>query len=259
MKDWLVEAIDQVALGEVLADSKVTCGQRFGLIAVDNSIEFMLIAYVALHLQLVGGHKPGGIPKKDWERKKAAFPSLLSFVTSLEPNLSALEPEILRYHDFRSDLYHSGLPTTTSAERVHKYGVIARQVLDILFSLLLTPKEWESKLLSVAEALRTPEAKEGLRREVRVEEADGVIRFACNEVPKARLAIALAIHGFFKLKAIPPDRKQLGKSLALSGQSLSSAIINARITELRNAGWLQKNRLLLTGKARKCLEREFII
>jgi hypothetical protein len=259
MKDWLVEAIDQVALGEVLADSTVTCGQRFGLIAVDNSIEFMLIAYVQLHRQLVGGHKTGGIPKRDWENKKATFPSLLSFVTSLEPSLSALEPEILRYHNFRSDLYHSGLPTTTSAERVHKYGVIARQVLDVLFSLPLTPKEWASKLLSVAEALRTPEAQEDLRREVKFEEADGVIRFTCNEVPKAKFAIALAIHGFFKLKAIPPDRKQLGKALALSGQSLSGAIVNTRITELRNTGWLQKSHLLLTGKARKGLEREFII
>lgn len=259
MKDWLLEAIDQVALGEVLADSSVTCGQRFGLIAIDNAVEFMLIAYVEVDKQMVGGHKAGGIPKKDWDKTKAAFPTLLAFVESLEPKLSALQSEIIRYHDFRSDLYHSGIPTTTSADRVHKYAGIAREVLEALFSLAITPTEWAAKRQAIAAALQASGVPEGLRREVDFQEADGVVRFTCSEVPTARLAIALAIHGFYKLKAVPPDRAAIIKALALSGQSLSKAVVSARITDLRKSGWLQKNQLLLTGKARKALEAQFII
>ena len=72
MKSWLIDAIDQIALGEYLAESSISCGQRFGLIAVDNSIEFMLIAYVEVFKQIVGGHKRGGINKKG---KRRASPS----------------------------------------------------------------------------------------------------------------------------------------------------------------------------------------
>jgi hypothetical protein len=259
MKDWLIEAIDQIALGEVLADSSVSCGQRFGLIAIDNAIEFMLIAYIELDRQLVGGHKPGGISKKDWDKTKRAFPTLLTFVSNLQPILGAREAEILRYHGFRSDLYHSGMPTTTSSERVHKYGSVARQVLEALFSLPITATEWTSKIQAVAKSLTKSDVADTFRRDVSFEEADDVIRFTCGEAPKAKFAVALAIHGFFKLKASPPDRKQLARILALSGQSLSNSIINARITDLRNSGWIQKKQLLLTGRARKQLEGQFIL
>jgi len=115
MKDWLTEIVDQMALGEVLAESSLSCGQRFGLIAVDNAVEFMLIAYVEVHRQLVGGHKAGGISKRDWDDTKRQFPKLLSFVAAQEPNLQPLEAEISRYHDFRNGLYHTGTPVTTSS------------------------------------------------------------------------------------------------------------------------------------------------
>jgi hypothetical protein len=259
MKDWLVEAIDQVALGEELADSTVSCGQRFGLIAIDNAIEFMLVAYVEVDKQMVGGHKPGGIIKKDWDKTKATFPSLMAFVASLEPKLAALQSEILRYHDFRSDLYHSGTPKTTSANRVHTYATIALQVLDALFLMPITSAEWVTRRQTIAVALTANAIPQGLRRQVTYDLADDVVRFNCTEAPIAKHAIAIAIHGFYKLKATSPTRSQLIKTLALSGQSLSKTIVDARITDLRKSGWLQKNNLLLTGKGRKQLEARFIV
>ena len=69
MKAWLEDIIDQIALGELLAASSLSCGTRFGLIAVDNAVECMLILYIESHKQMVGGYKAGGIKKPAWEKK----------------------------------------------------------------------------------------------------------------------------------------------------------------------------------------------
>ena len=166
MKDWLSEIIDQIALGEILANSNVSCGERFGLIAVDNAVEYMLIAYIETYKQLVGGHKAGGIIKKDWDETKRQFPKLLTFVVTQEVMLTPLEVEITRYHDFRNGLYHSGTPVTTSASRVVKYSELARKVLEVLFSISLTIKEWESTLAKNASALSGSIVTSTVKRQV---------------------------------------------------------------------------------------------
>src|SRR5690606_38005401 len=96
--------------------------------------------------QLVGGHKVGGITKKDWDDTKSKFPKLLSFVASHEVSLQPVETEISRYHDFRNSLYHSGTPVTTSPDRVTKYSELARQVLELLFKISLSTTEWNNIL-----------------------------------------------------------------------------------------------------------------
>ena len=75
MEDWLFEVIDQIALGQFLATTKLSCGQWFGLIAVDNAIEFMLIYYVEGYKQIVGKPPPLGITQKEWKEKKREVPS----------------------------------------------------------------------------------------------------------------------------------------------------------------------------------------
>jgi len=259
MKDWLLEGIDQIALGEVLAGSTISCGQRFGLIAVDNAVEFMLISYVEVHRQLVGGHKAGGITKKDWAETKDKFPKLLSLVVNLEPKLAALEAEIGRYHDFRNGLYHTGAPTTTSPQRVRKYSNLALKVLDTLFSIKLSATEWSDTLAAISTALSGGKTQPSVRREVAFEEANGIVKFNCGDTPNAKNAIALALHGFSFLKATPPDRKQLAKAMAMSGHPLSPSVIKARITDLRNSGWIQKNELIVTAKGRKQLRKSYIL
>jgi hypothetical protein len=258
VKDWLVEIIDQVALGEFLSRSQLSCGSRFGLISLDNAVEFMLIAYVEVHRQLVGGHKPGGIPKKDWETTKGAFPKLLSFVVSCEASLGSLESEINRYHDLRNNLYHSGAPTTTAPTRVQKYVSVARHILNLLFAIVFSDDEWSAVLDSVRGALSGAVVAAGVRRSVAFADVSGIVTFSCVDTPNAREAIALLLHGYGKLAATEPDRKQLGVSLAKSGMPLAMPVIHARIADLRSSGWIRKDRLVLTAKGRKALQSRYL-
>ena len=180
MKNWLAEIIDQIALGEVLAHSEISCGQRFGLIAIDNAVEFMLIAYVEVYKQLIGGHKSGGITKKDWDDIKRQFPKLLSHVLVLEPALQPLEVEISRFHDFRNSLYHSGVPVTTTPKRVTSYSLIAREVLVILFGISFTPEEWENALSQSATSLGPSTESTTIKRQVTYELIDGLVKFSTS-------------------------------------------------------------------------------
>lgn len=259
MKDWLSEIIDQIALGEILANSKLSCGERFGLIAVDNAVEFMLIAYVETYKQLVGGHKAGGIIKKDWDETKRQFPKLLAFVTAQETALTSLETEISRYHDFRNGLYHSGTPVTTSASRVMKYSELARKVLAVLFSISLTNDEWESILAQNASALSGGTTPSSVKRQVTYELTDGLVKFATSASVTASEAVALCLHGFSIITGAPPSRPSLIQALARSGHPLSSDITNARLHDLKKNGWLQKEDLALSARGRKELGKKFLI
>ncbi|TAH48321.1 MAG: hypothetical protein EYC68_21570 [Chloroflexota bacterium] len=259
MKDWLVEIIDQVALGEFLADTNLSCGQRFGLIAVDNAVEFMLIAYVEIHRQLVGGHKPGGIPKKDWELTKSKFPTLLQAVVALEPNMRPLETDIGRYHNFRNDLYHSGTPVTTSATRVKNYVKVAKNVLNILFAINIDSNEWDSILAGVASSLSGNNQLSGIKRQITYEIVDGLVKFSTSIAPTAIEAVALSCHGFAILTSASPSRPSLVQSLARSGHPLAPDVVNARIHDMKKKGWLQKDDLVLSAKGRKELAKKYLI
>ncbi len=259
MKDWLSEIIDQIALGEILANSKLSCGERFGLIAVDNAVEFMLIAYIETFKQLVGGHKTGGITKKDWDETKRQFPKLLAFVVTQEIALVPLETDISRYHDFRNGLYHSGAPVTTSAIRVMKYSELARKVLAVLFSILLTSDEWESILAQNASTLSGVANVNIIKRQVTYELTDGLVKFATAASLTASEAIALCLHGFSIITGAPPSRPSLIQALARSGHPLSSETANSRLYDLKKNGLLQKSDLALSAKGRKELGKKFLI
>jgi hypothetical protein len=258
MKDWLVEIVDQIAVGEFLAQSRVTCGSRFGLIAVDNAVEFMLIAYVETYKQLIGGHKPGGIPKKDWDETKSRFPKLLSFVATCEPNIQPIETEISRYHDFRNNLYHSGLPLTTPPERVLKYSKLAKDVIAILFGINFSSDEWGQILDRISSSLTKSSTIATIKRQVIYEETNGVVKFDVEAHLSALDAIAICLHGYSVMTGAAPSRPLLVKSLAMSGHSLANDVINSRLSELRKSGWIQKDSLILSAKGRKELAKKYI-
>ena len=259
MKEWLVEIIDQIALGEFLAGSNLSCGQRFGLIAVDNAVEFMMIAYVEIYRQLVGGHKPGGIPKRDWEQTKSSFPLLLQAVVALEPNLKPVEADISRYHDMRNDLYHSGTPLTTSATRVRKYVEIAKDVLQKLFAIKISSDEWDAILTAVAETLGGKDQVSGVRRQVTYELVEGLVKFSTTVSPPALEAIALCLQGFSILTSVSPSRPSLVQSLGRSGHPLAPDVVKARIHDMKKSSWLQKDDLVLSAKGRKELAKKYLI
>ncbi len=179
MRDWLVEIIDQTALGEYHAQTSLSCGKRFGLIAVDNAVEYMLVAYVETYKRLVG-KKQDGISHKEWEDIKGRFPKLLEFVVGLEPALSALELEIMQYHDFRNALYHSGKPITTSSERVSNHAKLARKVLFVLFQQEITDEEWNDVLDRISSVIGKSKISTELRRQVAYSEPDGILKFSAN-------------------------------------------------------------------------------
>lgn len=259
MKDWLEETIDQIALGEYLAGTAVSCGQRFGLIAVDNAVEFMLVAYVEIHRQLVGGHKAGGFTKKDWETTKSKFPTLLQAVATLEPKLKSVEKEISQYHEFRNGLYHSGTPVTTSAARVKKYVKIAKNVLNILFAINISDHEWDAILANLSASLGGNSQATGVKRQVTYEGVDGLVKFSTAIAPPAIEAVALCLHGFSVLTSASPSRPSLIQSLARSGHPLASDVLNARIADLKKKGWLQKDDLVLSAKGRKELAKKYLL
>jgi len=259
VRAWLRDPIDQIAIGEFLARSKISCGQRFALIAVDNSIEFMLIAYVEAYRQLVGGHKPGGIPKNEWRKIKGGFESLLSKICGLEPDLSQYEDEINRYHNLRNALYHSGSPTTVSSSRVMKYSKIARDVLSILFSIRFDKKEWEDYLSRIGCSLCSPASSPEIRRSVSYEQVNDLVRFSTDSQVSAKEAISLALHGFAILTGATPHRDSLLKSVAMSGYPITSKVLAARLSDLRKQRLIRKKHLQLTAKGLKVLQKKFIL
>lgn len=259
MKGWLRDAIDQIALAEFLAGSSVSCGQRFGLIAVDNSVEFMLIAYVEVDKQIVGGHKPGGITKANWEQTKRGFEDLLSFVCSIEPNLTPLEKEIIRYHNLRNGVYHTGNPMTVSPSRVRKYSDLSREVLAILFSISFDEKEWDVLVSEVGSGLISSDQSPQIKRSVSYEKEETAIRYSTDRQPTAREAVLLASHGFMVLNGHPPERDQLKKSIALSGYPITSEVLSARVSDLRKNEQIRKSSLQVTAKGLKELQKTYLL
>jgi len=259
MKTWLAEIIDQIALGEFLANSKVSCGQRFGLIAVDNGVEFMLIAYVEVYKQLVGGHKPGGITKKEWDETKKHFPKLLSYVATLDPDLQPHVAEITRYHEFRNGLYHSGTPVTTTPSRVAKYSKLAQEILAILFGIKLTLQEWESTLSLVESSLSSQGSSHPVKRQVTFEKVDELIKFTTSAFLTATEAVAICLYGCSILTGAAPSRPCLNQSLTRSGYPLSINVLSARLSDLKRNGCLQKKDLALSAKGRKQLAKKYLL
>jgi hypothetical protein len=259
MRQWLADAIDQIALGEILADSGLSCGQRFALIAIDNSIEFMLVAYVEVFKRLVGGHKTGGIPKQQWEKKKRNFSDLLSFVVSKEPALSQFEQEINRYHDLRNDLYHTGRPRTVSRSKVLSYAQLARTVLGILFAIQYDQAQWK-QVLDKAFASLTGNSGGSLPiRSVTFQDVDGAVRYSTQSQPTAKEAISLVLHAYSISYGREPTREELLKSLALSGYAMTSQVLSSRLYELRRNKLIRNNSLGLTAKGRKHLAQHFLL
>jgi len=259
VKAWLFDATEQIVLGHYLASSRLSCGTRFGLIAVDNSIEFMLIAYVQVFRRLVGGHRPGGIPQNTWRQIKRNFEDLLAKVCSLEPNLAQHQDDINRFHDLRNGLYHSGIPTTVARSRVLEYSEIARGALDILFSISFTDAEWDAHVSKVGESLLSGKSAAKIRRSVSFELVNDIVRFSTPDTPSAAKSVALSIYGFGVLVGQQPEREELLRSVAISGYPMAKHVLNARISDLRKEGWIRKDRLQITGKGLTNLQKHFLL
>jgi hypothetical protein len=258
MENWLSEAIDQIALGHFLATTKLSCGQRFGLIAVDNAIEFLLIHYVENHRQLIGKPPPLGISQKEWTQRKHDFPSLLTFVVALEPLLSTIESDINVFHKLRNDLYHTGLPRTVSPKRVVDYARQAKQVLKLLFGMSYSDSEWDEQVNAVIQSLFADKPS-SLKWPVEFEIVDSSVRFVTPMSPKAKLAIALCLQGYATKLGLHPSQGDLLKSLTLSGMSINEKTLKVRLNDMRKEGWLQYGALKLKQKGIAALRKNYLL
>lgn len=257
MKEWLSDAIEQIVLGDILANSNISFGRRFALIAIDNSVEYALICYVEVYKRLVGGHIAGGIPKNDWEKKKNHFDDLLTCVVSIEPKLATHKDDISRFHGIRNDLYHTGTPLTVNESTVASYSRIAKEALNILFSLNFDDNEWINYTGKVKDIFSNRTDTIATKDIVVFERMNGVIKYTTTLVPKTPTAILLIIHGYSLLEGREPSQDELVTSLKLSGISTSRAVSASRVAEMRAKGLIHSGKLALKEKGRKALSDKY--
>lgn len=260
MEVWLKEIIDQMVLGELPASTSISCGTRFALIAMDNAMEYMLIAYITLVRQVIGGQGPEHITLKEWNEISRAFDRLLGRVVKLCPELADEQAEILRKHSLRNDLYHSGLPITVNPSHVRHYLDTGKTALRKLFAITLTDEEWAARVASLGRALESGKPPAPAALSVIYESIDdGSICFTTPGTPTHHQAIGIVLTGLAKRGNISPDYATVLTSLQRSGLALSYHAFTSRIAEMRRKGWLQKERLALSAQARKDLAKHFQI
>lgn len=185
--------------------------------------------------QLVGGHKTGGIAKNVWEKKKKYFEDLLDCVISVESNLNQFREEILRYHNFRGSLYHTGLPVTTTTAKVNKFSELTRDVLESLYNIKYSNAVWEEQKENVISSFNKRKTTQNqlIRIPIEFKSEGGVVRiFAPNGIKNIQL-IKLCIHCFLVTYGNKPDRKEILKMLNFMRINISPDHLNARISDLR--------------------------
>jgi hypothetical protein len=257
MNEWLADAIEQICLGDLLAETKEGFGRRFAMIAIDNSIEYALISYVEVFKRLVGGHIPGGIEQKAWIEKRRYFEQMLDYVASKEPGLSKYVDNIKRFHRMRDDLYHSGTPLTVNESTVKEYSEIAKRVLELLFSINYGDNEWRGKLDQVRRLIVGDTKAVENKDVITFERAAGVVKYSTSLTIKTPSAIRFILHGYALVEGREPTSDEVERSLRLSGNTASKEVIASRIAEMRAKGLIYSGRFSLKEKGRKDLREKY--
>jgi hypothetical protein len=252
VRDWLEDIFDQLSLAELLGRSQPGVGQRLGLIIVDNGVEYMLVAYIEVFKGLSGRRAPKG-----WEDIKRSFRKLLDCVATHEAKLAPLSDEIMRYHNFRNELYHTGTPKTTTTERVLHYRDLARTVLASLFNTQLTEEDWGTRLDSIRDRI-VETTREQVKAGVTFSVRPDAVSFKTHATLTSAQAICLALDGFSKEFARDPSRDEIARCMSVSGQGLGYTSVSSRLAELRRQGLVAKGKLALTTKGRKRIRAKFI-
>jgi hypothetical protein len=256
MKPWLKDVPDQLGLALLLSKGRISCGERIGLIVVDNAVEYMLVAYVESHRRIVGGGK--SISRRDWTEKKRNFEPLLEFVISQCSALSHYRDDILNFHELRNSVYHTGQPVSVKEEKVRDYAKLARDVFNILFGQNLTAELLEQTSLGIQAALaREPKVEPEPR--MAFEKADGRVHLKTNVHISNPDAICLVLYGFGREHERAPSSDELLCSLSGSGFTLTKDILSSRLYELRRKGRVSKNDFSLTSPGRKYVVETFRI
>lgn len=241
----------------LLAHGEISCGERLGLIIVDNAVEYMLIAYVESHRRLVGSGKGKVIKTEKWNETKRRFEPLLDFVISQDPGIAAYRGDIMYFHDTRNLLYHAGKPHLVKPQQVDEYLKVARRVFESLFGVKVTDAIVEATVANIHSSL-IREAKSQVTTQVSFKQANGLVRLKTVFPLGNADAICLVLHGFAIEVGRAPNFQELLGSLHLSGFTLKDSILSVRLSELRSKGLVQRGQLALTARGRKDISKRYL-
>ena len=253
IKIWLKEIMEQVAVAKILNESGIDSGSRLALIVVDNSVEFALKFYVENN-ELTTKHV---LTKDQLQKIETSFPTVLDAVIGYA-KIDIDKGDFISYHNTRNDLYHRGKPVTVMPKYVDDYIEKAKDIFKKLFNFELKQMEWDKIINDIRKSF-LEKKKIQIKETVEFEKVDSLIRMKTYAKIKNTESIMLIIFGFLGNYARPPTSEELKKSLMISGQTIPDNILGARITELRRSGYIERDRLLLKGKAQNKLRKRFLI
>jgi len=254
MKPWVEDAIEQIATADVLNCAGTSTGERLAYIVCDNAIEFMMIAYVEKQAQLV--HTK--IKPKDWDLTRSKFHSLLNLVVANASALSCHQSDIQTNHDTRNELYHTGQPLSVKSAHVEKYLVIARDLVQILFSEKLTKDDWAQRSAAVSAKIEGSGGKK-IKALLVVQDVNDVIQLETSHDLSDQALICVVLDAFMTRKGQAPTRPQLEQSLRQShAPHLGGTNLSKRIYDCRENGLIQKGTFALTAKGAAFVKRTSI-
>jgi len=251
MDPWTREIAEQICIGIVLEESKLESGNRLALICVDNGVEVALKLYVCYNNLL---------RDKDLDSPQGFFLAL-DKIKDLNKIDDKDAKDIRQFHKIRNDLYHRAKLTTVRDGVINAYLKLAKMLLDKLYDFRPSELEWKK----LANGTRKSLVKEKIELREPVEygakEVEGAHLVSMKTPGKLKNteSIILVIHGFITSYARSPTKDELKKSLMISGRDISDDVLDARIYELRKAGYLESKLLKLKGKAITRLRKKFLI
>jgi hypothetical protein len=251
MKPWVEDAIEQIATADVLNCAGTSTGERLAYIVCDNAVEFIMIAYVEKHAQLVYTK----IKPKDWAVTKSKFHSLLNFVVANASVMNSHQSDIQTNHDTRNNLYHTGQPLSVKSAHVEKYLVIARDLVQILFSEKLSKDDWAQRSAAVSAKMEGSGGRK-IKALLTVQNVNDAVQIETSHDLTDQALICVVLDAFMTRKGQAPTTPQLEQSLRhshaphLVGQNLSK-----RIYDCRKNGLIQKGMFALTAKGAALVKR----
>jgi len=252
MQTWLEEdLIEQICIAQILRDSETISGRRLAMIIVDNSVEYMIKAYGDTVLV------PDKIKKYKWEETKESFRKTLDFVAA-NSKFTENPDDVFHYHEkLRNPLYHEAAPLSVQPKKVNEYVDKAKIIINDLFSVHLSDKEWDNRIRKTQLAL-SGKTKPKLVEFFKLD--DGLPKFLTNIQLRDTEAILLMIYGFAIITGrAPVNIEEIEKCLNYSGHPIKRDRIAVNVSHLRTAKKINKSNLTLETKTRDYIKIKYII
>jgi len=241
LKAWVAEALEQAAIASLLGESVSPVMRRLSLIVVDNAFELLLKSFVELDSQILRGK----IKYSEWERDyRGNFDKVTTLVLN-ERSDAFDKGTIMRYHNTRNSLYHSGQPLTVDPQ------VCIAYISDLLSTIL---KLYGTSVDDDNWRLLRQSARKSLDQEKR-EQSGQLVEVDLAEDSSDPSAICCVIQEFQRRYGRRPELSEIDSSLSVSSHAMIRSRISVRLSELRSKGLVAKGENVLTPKGRELARR----